>query len=132
MAVTVSSRRRKSALQCVTSRPQKKECIPRENRSQTQTSLKMAQREQFRAMLNARLASTGDGINALFEEKIREYEEEVNFLNEESNLRQKLLDAAMKEGMPVVLCEDEAGPAENTTASTQNKQEPTKQQQPPK
>lgn len=77
-------------------------------------------------MLNARLASTGDGINALFEEKIREYEEEVNFLNEESNLRQKLLDAAMKEGMPVVLCEDEPGPSENaeSPASPQNKQEP--------
>lgn len=98
----------------------------------------MAQREQFRAMLNARLASTGDGINALFEEKIREYEEEVNFLNEESNLRQKLLDAAMKEvGMPVVLvCEDEPGPSENAQSphSAQNQQasDPNKQQPPPK
>lgn len=91
----------------------------------------MAQREQLRAMLNARLASTGDRINALFEEKIREYEEKVNFLNEESNLRQKLLDAAMKEGMPVLLCEDEPGPGENaeSPASPQTQQGPDANQQ---
>lgn len=91
----------------------------------------MAQREQLRAMLNARLASTGDGINALFEEKIREYEEEVNFLTQESNLRQKLLDAAMKEvGIPMELCEDEPGPSEDAD-SAQNQQEPNANKPPP-
>ncbi|KAK7899272.1 hypothetical protein WMY93_020125 [Mugilogobius chulae] len=63
--------------------------------------------------------------------KIREYEEEVNFLNEEYNLRQKLLEAAMKQEFPVVLCEDEAGPSDNATSpeSPQIKTEESKPQE---
>lgn len=78
----------------------------------------MSQRDRLRALLNERMVAAGDSIFDLFEGKIEEYEEELRFLNEEYNLKQKLLFAATKQGVPILLVtQDEAGHTEEDSQS---------------